>query len=102
MANFTIQITISYKLNLSQNLKPSFIFEAVEKASKKLKVDSYVIGGFVRDILLNRKSKDVDFVCVGSGIALAKMTADLLGKETDIAVYKNFGTALVKHKGIEI
>ena len=102
MANFTIQITISYKLNLSQNLKPSFIFEAVEKASNKLKVDSYLIGGFVRDILLNRKSKDVDFVCVGSGIALAKMTADLLGKETDIAVYKNFGTALVKHKGIEI
>lgn len=89
-------------MNLSEHLQPSFIFKAVEKAAKKLEVDAYVIGGFVRDILLKRESKDVDFVCVGSGIELAKATAEILGKKTDIATYKNFGTALVKHQGVEI
>jgi tRNA nucleotidyltransferase/poly(A) polymerase len=89
-------------LNLSEHLQPPFIFKAVEKAAQKLEVDAYVIGGFVRDILLKRESKDVDFVCVGSGIELAKATAEILGKKTDIAIYKNFGTALVKHQGVEI
>lgn len=56
----------------------------------------------MRDIFLKRNSKDLDFVCVGSGIELAKATANLLGRETDIAVYKNFGTALVKHRAHEI
>lgn len=89
-------------MNLSKHLEPAFIFKAVEQAAKKLEIDAYVIGGFVRDILLNRESKDIDFVCVGSGIELAKLTAEILGKKTDIAIYKNFGTALVRHQGIEI
>lgn len=89
-------------MNLSQHLKPSFIFKAVEQAAQKLDIEAYVIGGFVRDILLKRESKDVDFVCIGSGIGLAKETAQILGKNTDIATYKNFGTALVKHQGVEI
>ena len=89
-------------MNLAEHLKPEVVFEAVSKASRQLGYESYVIGGFVRDILLKRPSKDVDFVCVGSGIELAKATANILGKNTDIAVYKNFGTALVKHKSYEI
>lgn len=89
-------------MNLSDHLKPKPIFDAVKKASNTLGYNTYIIGGFVRDIFLNRNSKDLDFVCVGSGIELAKATANLLGKEADIAVYKNFGTALVKHRAHEI
>ncbi|MEQ6120919.1 HD domain-containing protein [Reichenbachiella sp. MALMAid0571] len=89
-------------MNLSKHLKPELIFDAVKEASKQLDCETYVIGGFVRDILLERNSKDVDFVCVGSGIELAKATAEALGKHTGLAVYKNFGTALVKHKGHDI
>ena len=89
-------------MNLSTHLKPELIFGAVKEASIQLNFETYVIGGFVRDILLERNSKDVDFVCVGSGIELAKNTASALGKNTDIAVYKNFGTALVTHKGHDI
>lgn len=89
-------------MNLSDHLTPQPIFDAVKKASNILGYETYIIGGFVRDIFLKRNSKDLDFVCVGSGIELAKATADLLGKETDIAVYKNFGTALVKHRAHEI
>ena len=91
-----------FTLNLSTHLKPELIFGAVKEASRQLNFETYVIGGFVRDILLERNSKDIDFVCVGSGIELAKNTASALGKNTDIAVYKNFGTALVTHKGHDI
>ncbi len=89
-------------MNLADQLKPEIIFKAVKQAASELGYESYVIGGFVRDILLKRPSKDVDFVCVGSGIELAKATAKILGKNTDIAIYKNFGTALVKYKEHEV
>ena len=89
-------------MNLKDKLQPTEIFAAVQKASKLLDLESYVIGGFVRDLLLKRPSKDIDFVCIGSGIELAKKTAELLGKETSLAVYKNFGTALVKFGAHEI
>lgn len=65
-------------------------------------MEAYVIGGYVRDIYLNRPSKDIDIVTVGSGIALAKAVAAKFGKGTTLAVFKNFGTAQVKSRGIEI
>lgn len=89
-------------MNLKDKLQPAEIFAAVQKASKLLDLESYVIGGFVRDLLFDRPSKDIDFVCIGSGIELAKKTAELLGKQTSLAVYKNFGTALVKSGSHEI
>ena len=64
-------------------------------------METYVIGGFVRDLLLHRPSKDIDFVCVGSGIHLAKTTAKQL-KSTKMAIYKNFGTAMVKYQEHEL
>jgi poly(A) polymerase len=71
--------------------------EAVTEEADKLQLDAYVIGGYVRDIFLNRLSKDVDVVCVGSGIRLAEAVANNLGKKASVSVFKNFGTAQVKY-----
>lgn len=65
-------------------------------------VDVYVVGGFVRDLILKRPSNDIDIVYVGSGIELAKMTAKLLGGKYPVSVFKNFGTAQIKYDGFDI
>ena len=88
-------------MNLKSKLIPVEIFESVSQCAAHLNLETYVIGGFVRDLLLNRESKDIDFVCVGSGIHLAKSTAKSL-KSTKMAVYKNFGTAMVKYEEHEL
>ncbi len=77
-------------------------FRIVSEAADELNLECYVIGGYVRDIFLNRHSKDIDVVTVGSGIALAEQVARKFGKGASLAVYKNFGTAQVKYKDIEI
>ena len=73
----------------------------VVEAAETLGLETYIIGGFVRDWILYRPSKDLDIVCVGSGIALATRVAELL-PGSNLAVYKNFGTALVKWQDREI
>ena len=74
------------------------IFEMIGEEADKLGRECYVIGGFVRDIFLGRPSKDIDCVTIGSGIELAEALAKRLGKKyTHLAVYRNFGTAQVKH-----
>lgn len=73
----------------------------MRSASKELNVNAFVIGGFVRDILLERPSKDIDIVVEGSGIDIAKKSADILGIKT-VSVFKSFGTAMFKHKDIEV
>ena len=74
------------------------IFKMIGEEADKLGRECYVIGGFVRDIFLGRPSKDIDCVTVGSGIELAEALAKRLGKKyTHLAVYRNFGTAQVKH-----
>lgn len=88
-------------MNLSTSLIPQTIFESVTESASELSVDTYVIGGFVRDILLKRPSKDIDIVCVGSGIALAKTTAKKLGTKR-VTTYKNFGTAMIKYEEHEV
>ncbi len=62
----------------------------------------YVVGGYVRDLFLRRPSTDLDFVTVGSGIAVAESLANRLGAHTSLAVFRNFGTAQVKHDGLEL
>ena len=64
-------------------------------------MDAYVIGGFVRDALLHRASKDIDFMCVGSGVLLAESVAKAL-KAKNVSIFKNFGTAMVKHQDYEL
>jgi putative nucleotidyltransferase with HDIG domain len=79
------------------------IFEVISKASVELNVESYVIGGFVRDLLLGRKSKkDIDIVAVGSGIELALKVSELLPKKPKVQVFKNYGTAMLRFEDTEI
>ena len=77
-------------------------FDIVAEIADELNLEVYVIGGYVRDIFLNRPSKDIDVVCVGSGIQLAGLVAARLGKKANLSVFKNFGTAQIKYKDIEL
>ncbi|MCO5248790.1 MAG: CCA tRNA nucleotidyltransferase [Chitinophagales bacterium] len=72
------------------------ILKAVSQAADSLGVEAYAVGGYVRDKILDRTSTDIDIVCVGSGIDLAKKTASLISPKIKIAVFKNFGTAMFK------
>ncbi len=78
------------------------IFMIIEQAAAELDAPAYVVGGYVRDRLLARKSKDMDIVCVGSGIRLAQEVAALLRPIPRIVTYQRFGTAMIKHKDLEI
>lgn len=78
------------------------IFHQVGQAADSLNRPCYVVGGYVRDIFLHRHSKDIDFVTVGSGIEVAETVARQLGRGTRCNVFRNFGTAQVKHKGMEL
>ena len=77
-------------------------FTFISEAADSQGLETYVIGGFVRDLFLRRPSKDIDIVTVGSGIGLAKALAKKLGKEAYLSVYKNFGTAQIRYKDWEI
>ncbi|MDR1161111.1 MAG: CCA tRNA nucleotidyltransferase, partial [Tannerellaceae bacterium] len=77
-------------------------FRIISKTAGRLGLEAYVIGGYVRDIYLRRASKDIDIVTVGSGIELAKEVARELGKATRLTVFKNFGTAQIRNKELEI
>lgn len=79
------------------------IFEVISKASQELQVESYVIGGFVRDFLLGRDAKkDIDIVAVGSGIELALKVSELLPKKPKVQVFKTYGTAMLRFEDTEI
>ena len=78
------------------------IFQYISEASNALNVESYVIGGFVRDFFLNRPCKDIDIVCNGSGIALAEEVAKQIGNNIKVTVFKNFGTAMLNFNGYEV
>jgi poly(A) polymerase len=79
------------------------IFNYISKASQLLNIKSYVIGGFVRDYLMERgDAKDVDVVAVGSGIELAEKVAELLPTRPKVQVFKTYGTAMLRYKDIEI
>ena len=78
------------------------IFNIIAEAANELKVDAYVIGGFVRDIILKRPCKDIDVVAIGSGIELAKLVAKKISPKTKVSVFKNFGTAMLRYQDYEI
>ncbi len=77
------------------------IFKLVSGAAKDLNVEAYVIGGYVRDCLLDRETKDIDIVSTGKGIELAQAVADKLGGAR-ISIFKRFGTAMINHSGLEV
>ncbi len=78
------------------------IFKTLADCANQLGVDAYVIGGYVRDIYLERESKDIDVVTIGKGIELAELVHKKLGEEAHLSVFKNFGTAQVKINDLEI
>ncbi len=78
------------------------IFHHISEAADRLGVECYVVGGYVRDIFLERPSNDIDVVVVGSGIAVAEELRKILGKRAHVAVFRNFGTAQVKFRGMEV
>lgn len=79
------------------------IFKIISQSAKELNLDSYVIGGFVRDYLLQRgNAKDIDIVAIGSGIALAKQVAKNLPNKPKVQVFKTYGTAMLKCNDIEV
>ena len=86
------------------NIKPyeRKVFELIQQSAAELDFPVYVVGGYVRDRLLARESKDLDVVCVGDGIALAEKLASKLRPYPHIAVYKRFGTAMIRHQYLEI
>lgn len=88
--------------NFSKELKQNSLFGEVSSAAIQEKVPVYVVGGFVRDLLLGRPSKDIDFVTVGSGINLAKAVKSQLGKGASLTVFKNFGTAAISFEGFDL
>ncbi len=93
-----MSIKTSYKEALNNK-----IFEVISQASQELNIESYVIGGFVRDLLLNRDfKKDIDIVAVGSGIELALKVSQLLPKKPKVQVFKTYGTAMLRFEDTEI
>lgn len=89
---------MNYKIHLDNK-----IFKIISEAAKELNLDCYVIGGFVRDILLNRNhKKDIDIVAVGSGIELALKVSQLISHNPKVQVFKNYGTAMLRYEDMDI
>ncbi len=79
------------------------IFTLISDISEEISLESYVIGGFVRDYILKRKlPKDIDIVSIGSGISLAEKVAEKLPDNPKVSIFKNFGTAMIKCDGLDI
>ena len=83
-------------------LDKNHVFRTIGQAADEVGVECYVVGGYVRDIFLQRKSKDIDVVAVGSGIELAKAVARRMGRRANVSVFRNFGTAQVHCGGEEV
>ena len=89
-------------MNLKEHIQYP-IFSIVSQAADELAYETYVIGGFVRDVILERNQPtDIDFVCVGSGIELANKVSELIGNNTKVQIFKNFGTAMLRYQGLEL
>lgn len=83
-------------MNFKTKLDELELFGKVADAGEALGIKSYVVGGYVRDLILNRPSKDIDFTCIGSGISLAQEVAKSFDQHVPLSVFKNFGTAMLK------
>jgi len=89
-------------MNFKEQLINYPILEIVARASAELGVEAYIIGGFVRDLILKRPSKDIDIVSIGSGIELAELVAQQLGPDVHVSIFKTFGTAQIRQGDLEV
>ena len=78
------------------------IFHKISEAADSIGLECYVVGGYVRDLFLERPSNDIDVVVVGSGIEVASKLKEYLGRKAHLSVFRNFGTAQVKYKSLEV
>jgi poly(A) polymerase len=88
-------------MNLAHNLSHP-VFKLVGEVGDEMGISVFVVGGYVRDIILKRPSQDIDFVCVGSGIELATNVAKKIGPASHVNVFKNFGTAQLHYQGLDL
>src|SRR4051812_5998277 len=79
-----------------------FILKKIANAAADLKMPAFLIGGFVRDKIIGRPTKDIDIVCIGDGILLAQQVAERFSPTPQVSFFKNFGTAQVKYENLEI
>ena len=89
-------------MDINSTEKERFVFEKIARAAAELGTPAYLIGGFVRDKLIGRPTKDADIVCGGDGIALAHKVAESLSPRPSVSWFKNFGTAQIKWNDWEI
>ncbi len=89
-------------MDITLSEREAFIFKKIARAAEALGTPAYVIGGFVRDKLLDRKTKDADIVCLGDGIALANQVAQAFQPVPQVAFFKTYGTAQIKLPDIEL
>jgi poly(A) polymerase len=89
-------------MNFSEHLHTDKVFKILSECAEKLNLETYLVGGYVRDLILKRSCKDIDVVCVGSGIELAMEVAKAIGPATPVSVFKNFGTAMLRYKDWEV
>lgn len=105
MSNFAAKIPIIMR-NLSDaelaQLLDQDIFHKISQAADKLHMECYVVGGYVRDLFLERPSGDIDVVVVGSGIEVADELKKMLGRKAHLSVFRSFGTAQVKFRDLEV
>jgi len=89
-------------MNFTEKLDELEIFRLVGGVADELGQEAFVVGGYVRDLILNRPSKDIDFVCLGSGITLAQKVGEKFNSHIPLSIFKNYGTAMLKLEDFEI
>ena len=87
-------------MNYTDQINSNPVFKIISEVAGE--TETYVVGGFVRDLIMKKPSKDIDVVCVGSGIDLAKKVASKIPGKSHLSLFKNFGTAQVKAQDLEI
>ena len=89
-------------MNLKKNLNHE-IFKIISSVSDELSIDTFLVGGYVRDLILKRsQKKDIDIMCVGSGIDLAKAVKKRLNPKLKLSIFKRFGTAMIEFEDFQI
>ncbi len=89
-------------MNFKEKLAKLEIFDRVGKIADEMGLETYVVGGYVRDLIMGRPCKDIDFVCVGPGIDLATAVAESFTEHVPLSIFKNFGTAMLKLDDYEV
>ncbi len=89
-------------MNFKASIENNLHIRAVATAADQLGLETYIVGGYVRDLIMERDNKDIDFVCIGSGIDLAKQVAAGMGKDTQVHIFKTFGTAMIHAGDVEL